>query len=132
MPSENSVLVIGAGIFGLTAALELQQRGYQVTVADPGPVPHPLATSNDLSRMVRIDYGSDGLYTRLGVDAIDGWRRWNTAWGRDLFHEDGMLLLTSAPIIAGEFEQNSYDLLTGLGIPLERLAPGDVARRYPS
>ena len=131
MAADNSVLVIGAGIFGLTAALELQQRGRQVTVADPGPIPHPLATSNDLSRMVRIDYGADGLYSTLGADAIEGWRRWNTGWGRDLFHEDGMLLLTSAPMVAGEFEQVSFDLLTGRGFPLERLAPGDLARRFP-
>ena len=131
MPSDGTVLVIGAGIFGLTAALELQQRGHQVTVADPGPVPHPLATSNDLSRMVRADYGSDGLYSTLCADAIEGWRRWNAGWGRDLFHEDGMLLLTSAPMIAGEFELDSYELLTGRGFPLERLASGDLARRFP-
>ncbi|MCI0801236.1 MAG: FAD-dependent oxidoreductase [Chloroflexi bacterium] len=131
MPSDGTVLVIGAGIFGLTAALELQQRGHQVTVADPGPVPHPLATSNDLSRMVRADYGSDGLYSTLCADAIEGWRRWNADWGRDLFHEDGMLLLTSAPMIAGEFELDSYELLTGRGFPLERLASGDLARRFP-
>ena len=71
MATDNSVLVIGAGVFGLTAARELQQRGYRVTVADPGPVPHPLAASNDLSRMVRMDYGGDGLFSSLGADAIE-------------------------------------------------------------
>ena len=131
MSSDNSVLIIGAGIFGLAAALELQHRGHQVTVADPGPIPHPLAASNDVSRMVRMDYGGDGLYSTLGAEAIEGWRRWNTHWGRDLFHEDGILLMTSAAMAAGEFEQDSFSLLTARGFPLERLAPGDLARRFP-
>lgn len=132
MASDNLVLIIGAGVFGLAAALELQQRGYRVTVADPGLVPHPLAASNDLSRMVRMDYGGDGLYSSLGDDAIKGWRRWNARWGRDLYHEDGFLLMTSVPMAAGEFEHDSYRLLTGRGFPLERLGSGDLARRFPN
>lgn len=131
MAPDSSVLVIGAGIFGLTAALELHQRGHQVTVADPGPVPHPLSASNDVSRMVRMDYGGDGLYSSLGTDAIDGWHRWNARWGRDLYHEDGFLLMTSVPMATGSFEQDSYSLLTDRGFPLEKLSSGDLHRRYP-
>ncbi|MDA0264723.1 MAG: FAD-dependent oxidoreductase [Chloroflexi bacterium] len=131
MTLDSTVLVIGAGIFGLTAALELRQRGHQVTVADPGPVPHPLAASNDISRMVRMDYGADGLYSSLGAEAIEGWRRWNAQWGRELYHEDGFLLMTSVPMVPGEFEQDSFSLLTGRGFPLERLPAGGLAQRHP-
>ena len=131
MASDDSVLIIGAGIFGLTAALELQRRGHQVTIADPGPVPHPMAASNDVSRMVRMDYGGDGLYSSLGADSIEGWHRWNASWGRDLYHEDGLLITCSVPMVAGSFEQDSYSLLTGRGFPLEKLSPGDLAQTYP-
>ena len=124
-------MVLGAGIFGLTAAIELRHRGYQVTMADPGPVPHPVAASNDVSRMVRMDYGADGFYTELCAKAIDGWHSWNRRWGKDLYHEDGFLLMSSVAMAAGSFEQDSYSLLTGQGLPLERLKPGQLTNKYP-
>ena len=34
--AKTRTLVIGAGIFGLTAALELKRRGHAVTEADAG------------------------------------------------------------------------------------------------
>ena len=34
-------IVVGAGIFGITTALEMRARGYQVAVFDPGPLPFP-------------------------------------------------------------------------------------------
>jgi D-amino-acid dehydrogenase len=38
MPASCDVLVIGAGIVGLSAALELSTRGRQVTIVDRGPI----------------------------------------------------------------------------------------------
>jgi glycine/D-amino acid oxidase-like deaminating enzyme len=39
MPKMNAydMLVVGAGIFGVTTALELKARGYRIAVLDPGP-----------------------------------------------------------------------------------------------
>ena len=45
------IAVVGAGVFGLCAALRLRERGHDVTVFDPGPVPHPLAASTDISKV---------------------------------------------------------------------------------
>jgi glycine/D-amino acid oxidase-like deaminating enzyme len=81
--------------------------------------------------MVRMDYGGDGLYSSLGADAIDGWHRWNAHWGRDLYHEDGFLLMSSVPMAAGSFEQDSYSLLTSRGFPLEKFSPVELARNHP-
>ncbi len=46
-------LIVGAGIYGVTAALELRSRGHRVSLIDPGPIPHPLAASTDISKVVR-------------------------------------------------------------------------------
>jgi glycine/D-amino acid oxidase-like deaminating enzyme len=62
---STTAIVVGAGIFGLTSALELRNRGYAVTLLDAGPVPHPLAASSDISKVVRIEYGADEAYMAL-------------------------------------------------------------------
>ena len=131
MTTQQSIVIAGAGIFGLSAALELRGRGFPVTVVDPGPVPHPLAASNDVSRMIRMDYGDDRLYSDLGAEAIEGWHVWNDWRGRPLYHEDGFLVLTSNPLELPAVERQSYDLLTDAGWPLQRLNSETVAERYP-
>ena len=129
--NKPGVAIAGAGIFGLSGALELHRRGYAVTVLDPGPVPHPLAASNDVSRMVRMDYADDELYSDLAAEAIEGWHALNERRGRPLYHEDGFLVLTSRPLEEGAVERQSYDLLTAAGWPLERLDSTSVAERFP-
>jgi glycine/D-amino acid oxidase-like deaminating enzyme len=104
-------VIAGAGIFGATAALALARRGHRVTLIDPGPLPHPLAESTDISKVVRLDYGGDALYTELAERALDGWRAWNS--DGPLFHD-------------------SLALLTARGHQLERLGTAEIARRYPA
>src|ERR1700730_3595263 len=89
MPSKDSVMILGAGIFGLTGAIELARRGHSVTVMDPGPIPHPKAASNDISKAVRMDYGSDEFYMSLMEEAFWAWDRWNLESEQTLYHQDG-------------------------------------------
>ncbi|HWU89142.1 MAG TPA: FAD-dependent oxidoreductase, partial [Kofleriaceae bacterium] len=125
-------LVVGGGIFGVTAALELRARGADVTLADPGPLPHPLAESTDISKVVRSDYGADLDYTALGERALEGWRRWNAAWPVPRFHETGVAFLTRAPMQPGGFEHASFETLSRRGHRIERLDATEIARRFPA
>ncbi|MGE5186853.1 MAG: FAD-dependent oxidoreductase [Acidobacteriota bacterium] len=126
------VLVAGGGIFGVTTALALSARGHAVTVIEPGPLPHPLAESTDISKVVRIDYGADEDYTALGERALDGWRRWNARWREPLFHETGVTFLAKVAMDGGGFEHDSYELLTRRGHRLERMDAAAIARRFPA
>ncbi len=126
------VLVIGSGIFGVTAALELHARACEVTLVDPGPIPHPLAESTDISKVVRCDYGADEDYTALGERALDGWRRWNATWRVPRFHETGVTFLTAAPMQPGGFEHDSYALLARRGHRIQRLDAAAIAARFPA
>src|SRR5260370_32455088 len=89
----SKVTVVGAGINGVTAAIELKKRGHKVVLVDPGPLPHPLAASTDISKAVRAAYGADEDYTALAERSIKLWRQWNRQFGLELYHKTGVLFL---------------------------------------
>jgi glycine/D-amino acid oxidase-like deaminating enzyme len=129
---QTTIAVIGAGVYGATAALALRRRGYAVTLLDPGPLPHPLAASTDISKVVRMDYGPDSDYFALMERALNGWRRWNRDWPEPLFHEGGVMFLTRAPMQPGGFEYESHRLLVERGYAVERLDAAAIRRRFPA
>src|SRR5438132_158975 len=126
----DRVLVAGAGVFGVTAAIELRERGHAVRLLDPGPLPHPLAASTDISKVVRLEYGGDEIYTALAERSIEGWRRWNRDLGLALYHETGLLLLRKTPLAAGSLEQDSFELLSRRGHRLEMIDASAVRARF--
>ena len=126
------VLVVGGGIFGVTAAIELRERHHEVTLIDPGPLPHPLAASTDVSKIVRVEYGPDEDYTELGEKAIDGWRRWERDLATGLYHETGVLFLRASPMVPGTFEGDSAAVLAKRGRPFERVDRDAVRARFPA
>src|ERR1700751_1536621 len=100
-------IIVGAGIGGITSAIELRKRGHKVTLVDPGPLPHPLAASTDISKAVRAAYGPDEDYTELAERAIPIWRKWNEEFGTPLYHEVGCLFLHEQELQPGDFEFES-------------------------
>lgn len=128
------IVVVGAGIFGVTGALALRKRGDDLTLIDPGPIPHPLAESTDVSKVVRMDYGSDETYAEMGERALAGWREMNARSGAEpqLFHETGVAFLTRSTMSAGGFEHESFELLRRRGHALERLDARAISARFPA
>jgi glycine/D-amino acid oxidase-like deaminating enzyme len=125
-------VVVGSGVFGAAATLELTIRGYDVTLVDRAAAPHPDASSTDISKMIRMDYGSDVFYHELAEAALDGWDTWNEAWPRPLFHAEGFLVLAPGPMREGSFEFESLRVLRERGYRPERLDSSTLAARFPS
>lgn len=98
------VVVVGAGINGVTAAIALRQRGHDVDLVDPGPLPHPLAASTDISKAIRAAYGADEIYTELAERSLPIWRKWNVQFETTLFHEVGFLFMRRTRMREGDFE----------------------------
>ena len=128
----SHVIVVGAGVMGLGAALSLRARGWRVTLVDLGPVPHPLAASTDISKIVRMEYGADEAYMALGERALDAWRTTRDDDGSELFHETGVLFIRKTPMSPGQFEHDSYARLVARGHHPDRLDGQTLAERFPA
>jgi glycine/D-amino acid oxidase-like deaminating enzyme len=128
----SKVIVVGAGINGVTAAIELKKRGHGVILVDPGPLPHPLAASTDISKAVRAAYGADEDYTALAERSIKLWRKWNEEFGIELYHEVGVMFVRRLEMKSGDFEYESFRTLQQRGHKIERMNSARLWRRFPA
>jgi len=128
----SKVIVVGAGINGVTAAIELKKREHAVILVDPGPLPHPLAASTDISKAVRAAYGADEDYTRLAERSIALWRKWNEEFGVELYHETGVMFVRQREMKPGDFEYESFKMLQQQGHKVERMNSMQLWRRFPA
>jgi glycine/D-amino acid oxidase-like deaminating enzyme len=126
----SKIIVVGAGINGVTAAIELKKRGHAVILVDPGPLPHPLAASTDISKAVRAAYGADEDYTKLAERSIKLWREWNHEFGVELYHETGVMFVRPREMKPGDFEYESFKMLQQHGHKVERV--NSTQRRLPA
>ncbi len=124
-------VVVGAGINGVTAAIALRKRGHDVDLVDPGPLPHPLAASTDISKAVRAAYGADEFYTELAERCVPLWREWNQQFGFTLFHEVGFLFMRRTPMQEGDFEFETANVFARRGHKFARFDADEVKRRFP-
>ncbi|KAK3651112.1 hypothetical protein LTR56_005876 [Elasticomyces elasticus] len=83
---DSKIIIVGAGVFGLTTALHLSQRGYSnVHIFDRQPYNQNRyavslgadAASADENKIVRASYGDRKLYQDLAFAAMPEWQRWN-------------------------------------------------------
>src|SRR5690348_12249894 len=128
----SKVIVVGAGINGVIAAIELRRRDHDVVLVDPGPLPHPLAASTDISKAVRAAYGADEEYTELAERSIKRWRQWNREFGTELYHEVGVMFVRQRALKPGDFEYESLSLLRRHGQKVERMDSTEAWKRFPA
>ena len=71
--SKAHVAVIGAGVFGAWTAHHLLAAGHKVTLIDAHGPAHSRASSGGESRIIRMGYGPDEIYTRSAVHSLKRW-----------------------------------------------------------
>jgi len=120
--------VIGAGCFGAWTARELRRAGHAVLLLDAYGPGHSRASSGGESRVIRMGYGADELYTRSSQRSLVAWKALGERTQRSLFHESGMLWLAGEG--AGHVKETQRTL-ERVGVPHERLSVAALAQKFP-
>ncbi|HXN25253.1 MAG TPA: N-methyl-L-tryptophan oxidase [Candidatus Dormibacteraeota bacterium] len=128
MSKGFDVAVIGAGVFGSWIALRLAQAGKKVALLDAYGPANARSSSGGESRIIRMGYGADELYTRWSMRSLNLWKEFAAKTGDALFHRTGVLWL------ARERETYTAQTLATLGrcgVRTERLTKQELRERYP-
>jgi sarcosine oxidase len=121
-------VVVGAGCFGAWTAYELVCSGYSVLLLDAYGPAHSRASSGGESRVIRMGYGRDELYTRWSVRSLGRWKGLSERIRQTVFHETGVLWLAGKE---DTYTQESQETLERVGVPHERLSTHELETRYP-
>ena len=113
---------------GAWTALWLRRGGHDVTLVDRHGPGNRLGSSGDASRITRSSHGSDRHYPVWQRRALGHWRELERHAGENLFVQAGVVWLASD---AQTFEAESLDVLTDLGVPVERWSNAELAARVP-
>jgi len=122
------VIVVGAGIAGLSTAWSLTRRGHAVTLIEQGPVPNPMSASGDHHRIIRRAYPSATGYGRAITEAYAAWDELWADLGESHLDPRGFLCVSREP---GDEAEDYLEGLKAGGFPYELLSPREAAERWP-
>ncbi|MER8810719.1 FAD-binding oxidoreductase [Mesorhizobium australicum] len=123
-----NVIVVGAGIAGLSTAWSLVKAGHAVSVVEQGPIPNPLAASGDHHRIIRRAYRAGTGYGLLITEAYEAWDEMWADLGENHLDARGFVCVSREP--GDEAEEYREGLEEGK-FPYELLGPDAAVERWP-
>jgi sarcosine oxidase len=122
------VAVIGAGVFGAWTAWHLARRGKRVILIDAYGGGNARASSGGESRIIRMGYGTDEVYTRWAARSLVQWEEFFAKVQNPLFLRTGVLWL------AGKDDSRLRETRATLrrcDVAFEQLDRAALGKRYP-
>ena len=123
------VAVVGAGAFGAWTALLLARRGRSVVLLEAYGPGHSRSSSGDESRIIRMGYGADEIYTRWSARSLTLWKELFKARANEaLFQRTGVLWLAEA---GSQELRATGEVLARCGVEFSEPDRAQLIRSYP-
>ncbi len=122
------VAIIGAGVFGSWTAWHLVRAGRRVLLLDAWGAGHSRSSSGGESRIIRMGYGQDALYTRMAAQSLALWRQLENSAGESIFHPTGVLWMARG---TDPYSAATQSVLAEAGVPFEILTAAELAAGFP-
>jgi len=126
--SNYDVIVVGTGVFGSWTAWHLAKRKQKVLVLDAYGAAHSRASSGGETRIIRMSYGRDEIYTRWSERSLAQWKELAASSGQQIFHQTGVLWMEGGE--TGRIK-DSQATLHRCGIAHEMMDTAALSERYP-
>ena len=122
------VAVVGAGVFGAWSAYQLRLGGASVLLIDAYGPGNSRASSGGESRIIRLGYGPDEIYSRSSQQAFKVWQQLFEKTDQQLFQKTGVLWLAREH---DEYCEATLATLQRIDANFERLDGDELDRRFP-
>ena len=121
------VAVVGAGVFGTWTAYQLRLAGASVLLLDAYGPGNSRASSGGESRIIRLGYGPDEIYSRSSQRSMPYWQQL-FAKTTNLFRKTGLLWLAREH---DPYCKATLATLQRLNANYEKLDHDDLRRQFP-
>ena len=122
------VIVVGAGVVGLSAAWALSRGGHEAVILDQGAIPNPLSASHDRHRLIRLAHSEGDGRGLIIHDAFAAWDRLWADLGRSHYVETGIAMTARGPFDWAVSCRAAFDRD---GTPYEVWDRAELMRRCP-
>ncbi|MGH9367352.1 MAG: FAD-dependent oxidoreductase, partial [Thermoanaerobaculia bacterium] len=120
--------VIGAGTFGAWTAWHLRKAGLSVALIDAYGTGNSRSSSGGESRVIRMGYGADEIYTLWALRSLEAWRELSARVDPPLFLRTGVLWMGRAE---DPYMEATLAALHRAGVPNESLERNELEKRLP-
>jgi glycine/D-amino acid oxidase-like deaminating enzyme len=122
-------VVIGAGVFGAWTAHRLQRTGRSVALLDVYGAGNSRSSSGGESRILRMGYGREEIYTRWSLASLRLWiELFEQVNQPELFQKTGVLWTPAADDANTAF---TLGTLEKCGVVFQYLTPAELTARFP-